>query len=58
MSVVRHVSDTIAVMQKGKIVETGSAADVFDNPKAGYTRTLLSAVPKVGERSTALEAHR
>jgi peptide/nickel transport system ATP-binding protein len=49
MSVVRHVSDTIAVMQKGKIVETGPAADVFDNPKADYTRTLLSAVPKIGQ---------
>jgi peptide/nickel transport system ATP-binding protein len=57
MSVVRHVSDTIAVMQKGKIVETGPAADVFDNPKAEYTRTLLSAVPKIGTAQlTALEA--
>ncbi|EJJ31277.1 ATPase component of various ABC-type transport systems with duplicated ATPase domain [Rhizobium sp. CF142] len=57
MSVVRHVSDTIAVMQKGKIVETGPAADVFDNPKAEYTRTLLSAVPKIGTvQLTALEA--
>ncbi|MGI8398212.1 ABC transporter ATP-binding protein (plasmid) [Agrobacterium deltaense] len=57
MSVVRHVSDTIAVMQKGRIVETGLAADVFDNPKAEYTRTLLSAVPKIGTtQPTALEA--
>ena len=56
MSVVRHVSDTIAVMQKGRIVETGPAADVFDNPKAEYTRTLLSAVPKIGTvQPTALE---
>lgn len=54
MSVVRHVSDTIAVMQKGKIVETGPARDVFDNPKAEYTRTLLSAVPKIGRAQPAL----
>lgn len=54
MSVVRHVSDTIAVMQKGKIVETGLARDVFDNPKADYTRTLLSAVPKIGQAQSKL----
>lgn len=57
MSVVRHVSDTIAVMQKGRIVETGPAADVFDNPRADYTRTLLNAVPKIGATlPNALEA--
>ncbi|MGO7541315.1 ABC transporter ATP-binding protein [Rhizobium ruizarguesonis] len=47
MSVVRHVSDTIAVMEKGKIVETGPAEDVFENPSHPYTKTLLAAVPKV-----------
>ncbi|UXS53057.1 ABC transporter ATP-binding protein [Agrobacterium tumefaciens] len=47
MSVVRHVSDTIAVMQKGRIVEAGPAADVFGNPQADYTRMLLSAIPKI-----------
>jgi peptide/nickel transport system ATP-binding protein len=58
MSVVRHMSDTIAVMQKGRIVETGPASEVFDNPKAEYTRTLLSAVPKVSSaHPIALEAH-
>ncbi|MBP1847695.1 peptide/nickel transport system ATP-binding protein [Rhizobium petrolearium] len=58
MSVVRHVSDMIAVMQKGRIVEAGPAGEVFDNPKAEYTRTLLSAVPKIGNADPiALEAH-
>lgn len=57
MSVVRHVSDTIAVMQKGRIVETGTAAEVFDYPKDDYTRTLLSAVPKIGTvHSATVEA--
>ncbi|KGE00232.1 MULTISPECIES: ABC transporter ATP-binding protein [Rhizobium/Agrobacterium group] len=57
MSVVRHVSDMIAVMQKGRIVEAGPAGEVFDNPKAEYTRTLLSAVPKIGNADPiALEA--
>lgn len=48
MSVVRHISDTIAVMQKGRIVEIGAASEIFDNPKEDYTRTLLRAVPKIG----------
>jgi peptide/nickel transport system ATP-binding protein len=48
MSVVRHVSDTIAVMQKGRIVETGPAEEVFARPRNPYTRTLLDAVPHVG----------
>ena len=48
MSVIRHVSDTIAVMQKGRIVESGPAAAVFENPLDPYTKTLLGAVPKIG----------
>ena len=48
MSVVRHVSDSIAVMQKGRIVEYGPAGEVFDNPQNPYTKTLLSAVPHIG----------
>jgi peptide/nickel transport system ATP-binding protein len=49
MSVVRHVSDTIAVMEKGKIVEIGLAEEVFDNPRHPYTRTLLGAVPRIAD---------
>lgn len=48
LSVVEHVSDTVAVMQKGKIVEYGPAAEIFGNPKEPYTRMLLDAVPTVG----------
>lgn len=47
LSVVKHVSDTIAVMEKGRIVETGPAEEIFSHPKNAYTQTLLSAVPKV-----------
>ncbi|MCE6075275.1 dipeptide ABC transporter ATP-binding protein [Agrobacterium vitis] len=54
MSVVRHVSDTIAVMQNGRIVETGAAADVFNNPQADYTHTLLSAIPKIADTHPAI----
>lgn len=42
---VRYVSDEIAVMKSGRIVEFGPAGDVFSNPSDPYTRTLLGAAP-------------
>ncbi|WP_421084386.1 ATP-binding cassette domain-containing protein [Rothia nasimurium] len=42
---VRYVSDRICVMYKGKIVEEGSAEQVFDTPSQDYTRSLLGAAP-------------
>jgi oligopeptide transport system ATP-binding protein len=45
IGVVRHVSDRIAVMHEGKIVEQGPADDVCERPKDAYTKTLLAAVP-------------
>jgi oligopeptide transport system ATP-binding protein len=45
IGVVRHVSDRIAVMHEGKIVEEGPADRVCEHPSHPYTRTLLAAVP-------------
>ncbi len=45
LSVVKHVSDKVAVMYFGKVVEEGSAVEVYANPQNDYTKTLLSAIP-------------
>ncbi|MFB2595371.1 ABC transporter ATP-binding protein [Paracoccus sp. p4-l81] len=44
---VRHVADDIAVMQSGRVVEYGPAAQVFDRPAQDYTRSLLGAAPSL-----------
>jgi oligopeptide transport system ATP-binding protein len=45
IGVVRHISDRIAVMHNGKIVEQGAADQVCEQPSDPYTKTLLAAVP-------------
>jgi peptide/nickel transport system ATP-binding protein len=46
LGVVRYVSDRIAVMYLGRIVEVGRADELYENPRHPYTASLLSAVPK------------
>ena len=46
LSVVKFMSNHIAVMQKGRILENGPAEQIYDNPKESYTRTLIDAIPR------------
>ena len=47
LGVIQHVSDEVAVMHDGRVVETGTAAQVFTAPAHPYTRALLTAVPRL-----------
>ncbi len=46
LGVVKYISDRIMVMNKGEIVETGNATEVYYNPKETYTQQLIQAIPK------------
>jgi ABC-type glutathione transport system ATPase component len=47
LAVVKNVCDRVCVMERGVFVDAGDAADVFESPRSGYTKKLLSAVPRI-----------
>jgi ABC-type dipeptide/oligopeptide/nickel transport system ATPase component len=57
LGVVAEVAQTVAVMCAGKIVETGSVMDIFQNANHPYTRGLLAAVPRLGSSRSRRDAN-
>jgi microcin C transport system ATP-binding protein len=47
LNIVRKIADDVAVMQEGKIVESGAVVEVFQRPRCAYTKMLLEAKPRV-----------
>ncbi len=56
LGVVEYLADEVAVMQKGRIVETGNIENIFDNPQQEYTKNLLSAIPSLDPSKRRLAA--
>ncbi|PPQ19993.1 ABC transporter ATP-binding protein [Bradyrhizobium sp. AC87j1] len=61
LSVVRHISDRVIVMRRGRIVDSGATEEIFCNPQSEYTKSLIAAMPrlvrdhKIGHSATILE---
>lgn len=47
LNVVEYIADTVALMKDGRIVETNTVEEIFNNPQQEYTKTLLEALPKI-----------
>lgn len=45
LALVRQFAHTVSVMHRGKIVEQGTVADIFDSPRQPYSRSLLASIP-------------
>lgn len=57
MGVIARMAQRVVVMRGGEVVETGTAEEIYSQPKADYTQMLLKAVPSIdGERKVQLEA--
>ncbi|MGY4627342.1 dipeptide ABC transporter ATP-binding protein [Bradyrhizobium sp. USDA 4486] len=47
LSVVRHISDRVIVMRRGRIVDSGATEEIFRNPQSEYTKSLIAAMPRL-----------
>lgn len=56
LSVVRHIADRVLVVYLGKVVESGTADEIFQNPQHPYTQSLLDSTPTIPPRSTHANA--
>ncbi|MCW2242347.1 ABC transporter ATP-binding protein [Azospirillum canadense] len=54
MGVVATTADRVMVMRKGEAVETGTVREIFERPQAPYSKMLIEAVPRLGQRRTSL----
>lgn len=54
LSVIKFLSDKVAIMYLGEIVEIGTKNDIFNNPMHPYTKALLNAIPKYGKKTEKL----
>ncbi len=58
LSTAYYLSDTVAIMKSGRIVDAGAPESVLADPREGYTRELVDAIPRVGERWPELRGRR
>lgn len=58
LGVVKHMSENLAIMHRGRLVEVGSQEEIYKNPVHIYTKRLLSAIPKVDVEHRAEHAAR
>jgi len=55
LSTAYYLADTVVIMNQGKIVDSGALEEIFANPREGYTRELVDAIPRLGERWAELD---
>ncbi len=56
LSTAYYLSDQVAIMNAGRVIEQGAPQDILSNPREGYTRDLMAAIPRLGERWPELDA--